>query len=413
MDFLLFVRNTGLEGTMLQTAPLDNHPSVPVKLIQYVKNTLEAVVIDDLKTHLPSVIGEYMRQHQPKSALCMPIRNQGHLLGILYLENQLTMGAFVGDRLDVLQLLTTQAAISLENALLYNTLEQKVEQRTQELYSKNQQLSHTLQELQQTQAQLIHAEKMSSLGQMVAGIAHEINNPVNFISGNISHLKNYFRDLLSGISLYQRHYPQPTTEIQTYFQEKDLDYAIKDVPNLIDSIEQGSQRIQNIVLSLRNFARLDEADIKAVNVHEGIENTLLILQHRLTKIEIIKNYVELPLVSCHAKQINQVIMNVLNNAIDALNEAKITTPTITIRTELSNSLTNSVSICIVDNGTGISDEMQKRVFDPFFTTKTVGKGTGLGLTVAYSIMSTHGGQINVFSKLGQGTEFEIILPIQG
>ncbi|MBE8991737.1 ATP-binding sensor histidine kinase [Nostoc sp. LEGE 12450] len=402
-----------LEGIMLQTAPLDNHPSVPVKLIQYVKNTLETVVIDDLKTHLPSVIGEYMRQHQPKSALCMPIRNQGQLLGILYLENQLTMGAFVGDRLDVLQLLTTQAAISLENALLYNTLEQKVEQRTQELHSKNHQLSHTLQELQQTQAQLIHAEKMSSLGQMVAGIAHEMNNPVNFISGNINHLKNYFQDLLNGISLYQHQYPQPTTEIQTYFQEKDLDYAIKDVPNLLDSIEQGSQRIQHIVLSLRNFARLDEADIKAVNIHEGIENTLLILQHRLTKIAIIKNYTDLPKVSCHAKQINQVIMNVLNNAIDALNEAKITTPTITIRTELSNSLTNSVSICIADNGTGISDEMQKRVFDPFFTTKTVGKGTGLGLTVAYSIMSTHGGQINVFSKLGQGTEFEIILPIQG
>ncbi|MBG1268426.1 trifunctional serine/threonine-protein kinase/ATP-binding protein/sensor histidine kinase [Nostoc sp. WHI] len=402
-----------LEGTMLQTAPLDNHPGVPVKLIQYVKNTLETVVIDDLKTHLPSVIGEYMRQHQPKSALCMPIRNQGQLLGILYLENQLTMGAFVGDRLDVLQLLTTQAAISLENALLYNTLERKVEQRTQELHNKNQQLSHTLQELQQTQTQLIQAEKMSSLGQMVAGIAHEINNPVNFISGNMNHLKNYFQDLLDSISLYQQQYPQPTSEIQAYLQDRDLDYVIKDIPNLLDSIQQGSQRIQHIVLSLRNFARLDEADIKAVNIHEGIENTLLILQHRLSKIQIIKDYNDLPQVSCHAKQINQVILNILNNAIDALNEAQITTPTITIRTKLSNSLTKSVSIHIADNGTGISEEIQKRVFDPFFTTKAVGKGTGLGLAVAYSIMSTHGGQINLVSKLGQGTEFEIILPVEG
>lgn len=403
---------TTLDGTVLQTAPLDNHPDVPIKLIQYVKNTLETVVIDDLKTHLPNVIGEYMRQYQPKSALCMPIRNQGKLMGILYLENQVTMGAFVGDRLDTLHLLTTQAAISLENALLYNTLEQKVEQRTQELHNKNLELSHTLQELQHTQAQLIHAEKMSSLGQMVAGIAHEINNPISFIYGNITHLKDYFHDLIDGINFYQQEYSQPTTKIKNYLQEKDLDYVIKDVPKLMNSMQDGSERIQKIVLSLRNFARLDEADIKPVNIHEGIENTLLILQHRLHDIAIIKEYADLPLVSCHAKQINQVIMNILNNAIDALNEAQITNPTITIRTEISNSLPKSVSIRIADNGKGISEEVQKRVFDPFFTTKPVGKGTGLGLAVAYSIMSTHGGKINLVSQLGQGTEFEMILPIQ-
>jgi signal transduction histidine kinase len=254
---------------------------------------------------------------------------------------------------------------------------------------------------------------MSSLGQMVAGIAHEINNPINFISGNITYLKEYFQDLLEGINLYQLQCPQPTIEIQAYFHDRDLDYAIQDVPNLLASMQQGSERIQNIVLSLRNFARLDEADIKAVNIHEGIENTLLILQHRLSEIEIIKDYAELPQVNCHAKQINQVIMNILNNAIDALNEVQITTPTITIRTALSNSLTKSVSIRIADNGIGISSEIQKRVFDPFFTTKAVGKGTGLGLAVAYSIISTHGGQINLISKLGQGTEFEIILPVEG
>ncbi|MBO3460232.1 trifunctional serine/threonine-protein kinase/ATP-binding protein/sensor histidine kinase [Aetokthonos hydrillicola Thurmond2011] len=413
---------TTLEGTILQTVPLDNHPDVPIPLIQYVKNTLETVVIDDLKANLPNLIGEYMLQHQPKSILCMPIRNQGQLLGILYLENRVTTGAFMGDSkaqpakrnsLDMLQLLTAQAAISLENALLYKTLEDKVEQRTQELHKKNLELSDTLNQLQHTQAQLIHAEKMSSLGQMVAGIAHEINNPITFIYGNITCLREYFQELLDGITLYQRQYPQPTTEIEAYLKSTDLDYLRKDLPKVLDSIKQGSQRIQDIVLSLRNFARLDEADIKPVNIHEGIENTLLILQHQLSGIDIIRDYAELPQVNCHAKQINQVIMNILNNAIDALNEAKITTPIIRIRTELKNSLTNNVSIRIADNGTGISEEVQKRAFDPFFTTKPVGKGKGLGLAVAYSVIASHGGQINITSKLGQGSEFQIILPILG
>ncbi|MBU7584998.1 MAG: AAA family ATPase [Nostoc sp. TH1S01] len=403
---------TTLAGTQLQTVLLDHHPNLPIKLIHYVKNTLETVVIDGLKTSINILIGEYMRQHQPQSALCMPICHQGKLLGILYLENQVTTGVFVGDRLDVLKLLTSQAAISLENALLYHTLELKVEQRTQELHTKNQQLSHTLQELQQTQAQLIHAEKMSSLGEMVAGIAHEINNPISFIYGNIPYLQEYFQELSTGINLYQQQYPQPTSAIQNYLRNRDLDYIIQDAPKLLNSMQNGSQRIQDIVLSLRNFARLDESDTKAVNIHEGIENTLLILQHRLSEIAIIKDYGDLPKVNCYARQINQVIMNILNNAIDALNAANIATPTITIRTHLSHTLNNSVSICIADNGIGISEEIQKRVFDPFFTTKPVGKGTGLGLAVADSIISTHNGRINLTSRLGQGTEFEILLPIE-
>jgi predicted ATPase/signal transduction histidine kinase len=403
---------TTLESTILQTAPLDHHPDVPVQLIQYVKNTLETVVIDDLKTPLQSVIGEYMHRHQPQSVMCMPICQQGQLLGILYLENKVTTGVFVGDRLDILKLLTSQAAISLENALLYNTLEQKVEQRTQELNYKNQQLSQTLQELQETQAQLIHAEKMSSLGEMVAGIAHEINNPISFIYGNITYLQEYFHELLAGIHLYQQQYPEPTIEIKNYLQKLDFDYMINDVAKLLNSMQHGSHRIQNIVLSLRNFARLDESDNKQVNIHDGIENTLLIVQHRLHQVTIIKNYGDLPFVNCHAKQINQVILNILNNAIDALNAADITNPTITISTSIiSNTSIPSVSIRIADNGTGISEEVQKRVFDPFFTTKPVGKGTGLGLAVAYSIVSTHNGKINLVSQLGQGTEFEIILPV--
>lgn len=275
-----------------------------------------------------------------------------------------------------------------------------------------QQFSNTLKRLQETQTQLIQTEKMSSLGQLVAGIAHEINNPVNFICGNLFHINHYTKDLLALIQLYQQRYPKPDPDIQTLIETIDLDFLSEDFLKLITSMEIGVDRIRNIVLSLRNFSRLDEADVKLANIHEGIDNTLLILNHRIKKgIEIIKQYQDLPLVECYPAQLNQVFMNILTNAIDALQtEADSSQKQILVATEITN--TEQIKIRIRDNGPGISNKIKAKLFDPFFTTKPVGQGTGLGLSICYQIVEKHRGKIDVISELGQGTEFVLVLPLK-
>lgn len=248
---------------------------------------------------------------------------------------------------------------------------------------------------------------------MVAGIAHEINNPVNFIYGNVIHAETYFQELFDLIILYQTHYPQPVFAIQAKLEKMGLGFLQEDVQKLINSMKVGADRIRKIVLSLRNFSRLDEAEMKPVNIHEGIESTLLILQHHLkTKadrpdIVLVKEYGELPEVTCYASQLNQVFMNILSNAIDALEQSL--TPTIRIQTKLVND--NEVMVCIADNGMGMSEEVQQRLYDPFFTTKPVGKGTGLGMSICYGIVEKHNGRIEVKSEIGKGTEFVITIPV--
>ncbi|HEY9862966.1 MAG TPA: PAS domain S-box protein [Candidatus Obscuribacterales bacterium] len=273
------------------------------------------------------------------------------------------------------------------------------------------------------QSQLIQAEKMSSLGQLVAGVAHEINNPVNFIYGNLIHAQEYTETLLNLIEIYQTHYPDPPTEIIDFAEEVELDFLIEDFPNIINSMKMGSNRIREIVLSLRNFSRLDEADMKAVNIHEGIDNTLLILQNRLKEnaqhrgVKIVKKYGTIPLVECYVGQLNQVFMNLLSNAIDALQDSGRNCPIIhqqnpdqiTIETELIQQ--NKIRIKIADNGVGMSENVKSNLFNPFFTTKPVGKGTGLGLSISYQIIvEKHRGSIECHSELGQGTEFIIEIP---
>jgi PAS domain S-box-containing protein len=273
------------------------------------------------------------------------------------------------------------------------------------------------------QTQLIQAEKMSSLGQLVAGVAHEINNPVNFIYGNLIHAQEYTETLLSLIDIYQTHYPNPPSEIIDFAEDAELDFLIEDFPNIINSMKMGSNRIREIVLSLRNFSRLDEADMKAVNIHEGIDNTLLILQNRLKEnpqhrgVKIVKKYGTIPLVECYVGQLNQVFMNLISNAIDALQDSGRNCPIInqqnsdqiTIETELIEQ--NKIRIKIADNGVGMSENVKSNLFDPFFTTKPVGKGTGLGLSISYQIIvEKHKGSIECHSELGQGTEFIIEIP---
>ncbi len=298
-------------------------------------------------------------------------------------------------------------------------------------------LEAAMQQLQTTQGQLIQAEKMSSIGQLVAGVAHEINNPVSFIYGNVNHADEYVKDLLFLLALYQEHYPEPVTEIQEEAEAIDVDFLIEDLPKTIKSMTVGAERIQNIVLSLRNFSRTDEAEIKAVDIHQGLNSTLMILQHRLKAtaghqaIQVVKKYAELPLVECYPGQLNQVFMNLLANAIDALEDtldqppSKDYIPTLTLCTEVLQKGPKETPIAggeavnpefiviwIEDNGAGIPPDILPNIFNPFFTTKPIGKGTGLGLSISYQIIvEKHLGKLHCFSTRGKGTEFRIQLPV--
>ncbi|MEM6255921.1 MAG: ATP-binding protein [Cyanobacteria bacterium P01_D01_bin.156] len=281
-------------------------------------------------------------------------------------------------------------------------------------------------QLKQVQVQLVQSEKMSSLGQMVAGVAHEISNPVNFIHGNLAPAKNYVQDLMTLIELYQKHYPQPIFEIQDYVDAIDLDFLQADLLSLLDSLKVGSNRIRDLVLSLRNFSRLDEAEKKLVNIHDGIDSTLVILGNRLKatadhpKIDVVRNYdAALPSVYCYPSQLNQVIMNLLANALDALDDQNLgrsfesikdNPSVIEIVTQIVGE--NRIRVSITDNGPGMDRETLDKLFDPFFTTKPAGKGTGLGLAISHQIITEkHGGQLTCASAPGEGTTFKIELPL--
>jgi PAS domain S-box-containing protein len=542
----------GHQSRLLQSIFVEDSADIPHSLIYAVKRSLQPTVILDATVYPMLMVDPYIMRQQPKSLLCTPILYQGKLLGILYLENNLTTGAFTSDRVEILNLLCTQAAISLENARLYQqaqdtlenlgqteqflrliidnipqsvfwkdrncvylgcnynfaqtsgvelpenvigktdydlswtreesdwyvecdrhimesgqaelniieTLQQadgkqiwsntnKIPLKDKEgnifgilgtseditepkeaqhlLQQQKQQLEQALQELQTMQLQLVQGEKMSALGNLVAGVAHEINNPVGFIAGNIEPAKDYIKDLFALINLYQEKFPNPGLDIQDEIDAIDLNYLREDLPKLLESMKLGVNRIRSISTSLRTFSRADKDYKVPFDIHEGIDSTILILRHRLKAnenrpaIEVVKNYGKLPLVECFAGQLNQVFMNLLANAIDALEqynterslEAILANPNcITIQTRVANS-GEHVLIKISDNGVGMSPEIKERVFDHLFTTKPVGKGTGLGLAIARQIVvERHGGSLSCTSELGQGTEFVIQISTQ-
>jgi PAS domain S-box-containing protein len=390
-----------------------------VESISQKKLSQDIIRIDDVHTMSEQIEQELFLSLGFKTFLSLPINTQSGEIGAFGCINSTKSRPWQDSEISLLLTAADQIAIAINQAELYKQ-SRVAAQLAQE---KAETLEETLKELQATQTQLIQSEKMSSLGQLVAGIAHEINNPINFIHGNINHTSQVTQDLLGLVELYQQYYPEPVPEIEAEIDAIDLGFICEDLPKLLTSMKIGTDRIREIVLSLRNFSRLDQADMKAVNIHEGIDSTLLLLQNRLKaqperiEIPVIKEYGELPLVECYAGQLNQVFMNLLANAIDSLDELLENAqqpqgfvPQILITTEVE---AQFALIRIADNGLGITPEVQQRLFDPFYTTKEVGKGTGMGLSISYKIIvEKHSGQLQCISEPGKGAEFVIAIPLK-
>ncbi|MDZ7958614.1 MAG: AAA family ATPase [Aulosira sp. DedQUE10] len=551
---------------LLNPELIEDSVDVPVGLIHTVKRSLKPAVIIDATVHPQLINDPYIQQQQPKSILCSPILHQGKLLGILYLENNLATGAFTSDRVELLNLLCAQVAISLENARLYAQEQEKSQslqaslaqlkqteaslakereflnaiihnitdgivvcdtsgkltlfnKATREfhglpveslppeewaqyfslyqadgqtplstteiplfrafqgeivenaemviapkhgstrsllasgqaiidswgnklgavvvmrdiserkiaelaLQQKSLLLQQALNDLQNAQLQIVQSEKMSALGNLVAGVAHEMNNPLGFIAASLKQAKPTVADIFEHLKLYQESLPNANDKILNHAEDIDLDYSLEDLPKMIDSMTMACERLKNISTSLRTFSRADKDYKVLFNIHEGIDSTILILKHRLKAnetrpaIEVITKYDNLPQIECFPGQLNQVFMNILANAIDALEESnhrrflediKANPNRIEITTSVRD---HQVKIAIADNGNGMNEQIKEKVFDHLFTTKAVGKGTGLGLAIAHQIVEEkHSGSLFVNSTLGEGTEFVITLPI--
>jgi PAS domain S-box-containing protein len=445
IDRVLIYRFTSdWSGTVVTEAVLPAYPAILGEKIEdpcfrekYIEQYAKGRVrfIPDLEnSDLQPCHIETLQRFAVKANLVVPILQRENLWGLLIAHHCRDTRQWSEFEIELLQQLANQLSIALAQAEL---LEQETQQR-QQLAKQNMTLEQAFKKLQQAQSQLVQSEKMVSLGQMVAGVAHEINNPVTFISGNLIPAHQYVNNLLQLLQLYEQSYPQVNPEIQEAVQDLDIEFIKEDLPKLLASMQMGADRIRKIVLSLRNFSRLDEAEKKRVDIHEGIDSTLLILQHRLKavaqkpSIQVIKNYGILPPVECYAGQLNQVFMNILSNAVDAVEN--VPTPLITITTSIvthhcdnhSNNNGNSstdpsyvmshnpfVVIQIEDNGAGMNEQIQSRLFDPFFTTKPPGKGTGLGLSISYQIIvEKHGGRLSCISTPGQGSAFILEIPIR-
>ncbi|MEM9935185.1 MAG: AAA family ATPase [Bacteroidota bacterium] len=399
--------------------------NIPYSIINYVARTNKVLVLDSAGETSMYSSDVYLNKMNPASLLCYPITHKGSQIAIIYLENRLTQGAFNSERKQVLDILSAQIAISIENARLYEGLDEKVKERTRQLNTKNSELAETISKLQTAQSQLVQAEKMASLGQLTAGIAHEINNPINFISGNILPLQ---RDIQEIKALLMKIY-EVNGEIgleeafknwKEYWEELETEYLFEEIEELMSGIQIGANRTKDIVLGLKNFSRLDEDSFKLADVHEGLDSTLFLLKnHFKERISVEKDYGELQRIECLPGKVNQVFMNILNNAADAIQtkaeelkdspEEKGFSGEIHIHTK---QLVEEVMISFKDNGYGMTEEVKNRIFEPFFTTKDVGAGTGLGMAIVYGIIEQHKGRIEVDSNPMVGTELRVYLPVK-
>ena len=380
---------------------------------------LEIIRIDDFETVADRVERNFFISTGFKSLLDIPLQTQSGKIGVIACVTCGVVRHWSDEEVELLMAVGNQLTIAINQSELYT---QSVDS-ARIAQEQTKQLELALCELKLAQTQLIQAEKMSSLGQMVAGIAHEINNPVSFIFGNLTYTQEYTGNLMKLLQMYRDELPEPPAAIRDEIDTLELDFLLDDLPKMLSSMQVGATRIRDIVRSLRNFSRLDESDMKKVNIHEGIDSTLMILEHRLKAqsvsragtehhcpiIQVVKEYGELPLVECYAGLLNQVFMNIIANAIDVLQEPLQNPGIICIRTEVEGSF---ATIAITDNGVGITDQVKQRIFDPFYTTKAIGSGTGMGLAISHSIIvEKHKGEINCISAVGKGTKFVIKIPI--
>ncbi|MEH2212248.1 ATP-binding protein [Nostoc sp.] len=388
-----------------------NQPEPGKGIIGNIVQSNRAELVNDVQAD-PRLEG----QKNVSAMICVPLRAKERVLGAIAIGTAKT-DSYKAEHLKLVSIFASQTAIAIDKAVLYEQSTQAAVQAK----AQTQKLQQALHELQLAQTQLIQSEKMSSLGQLIAGVAHEINNPVNFIYGNLKYVAEYAQDLLYLLEKYQKFLPVAPPELESELDNIDLEFIMQDFPKLLDSMKLGTGRIVEIVQSLKNFSRHDEAEMKAVNIHDGIDGTLMILHHRVKAdvhrpaIEIIKDYAKLPQIECYPGQLNQVFMNILANAIDALeegieNSGVRSSPQITICTRVIDQ--QSVVIRIADNGPGMKEEVIRRIYDPFFTTKDIGKGTGLGMAISYQIVvDKHGGMLKCRSQPGEGTEFWIQIPL--
>jgi predicted ATPase/signal transduction histidine kinase/tRNA A-37 threonylcarbamoyl transferase component Bud32 len=423
----LFVEGEAIAGReeviVLQHLPYSLSGGIAQVIINYVLRVNKMIVLDDASEEGIFKSDEYVRKNKLRSVLCLPLIFQNKLSGILYLENNLTPGTFTSERVEVLNILSGQIVISIENARLYRnleeynrTLEENVSKRTAEISQQNEKLNQqkeelgkALENLRQSQNKLIQSEKMASLGQLVAGIAHEINNPINFISAGVESLNTNLQEIGQMLDIYHEITPlnveEKLKEIEELKDRIEYKEAISEIDKLIRSIKNGTKRTTEIIKGLRTFSRMDEDIIKTADIHEGLDSTLILLHNRYKgRIEIIRNYGNIPQIECFPSQLNQVFMNILTNAVDAIENKG----TITITTSIKNEI---IQISIKDTGKGIPENLKEKIFEPFYTTKEVGKGTGLGLSISHGIIEKHKGTIEFKSEVGEGSEFIISLPL--
>ncbi|MDJ1168881.1 ATP-binding protein [Roseofilum sp. BLCC_M154] len=368
---------------------------------QYLKGRISAIP-DIYAPQISDCHRDILAQFQVRANLVAPLVKGKELWGLLCIHECGQSRVWSAIEIEFVSQISQQLGVAIQQSDLL----EKTKNQAQEL-------RQTLEQLQRTQAQMIQNAKMVSLGNLVAGVAHEINNPVTFIHGNLDYVQEYAQDLLQLLRNYQQAYPDPVPEIEKSLEEKDIEFIQEDLEDILASMKSGTERIKGIVASLRTFSRMDEADMKTVDIHEGIDSTLVILNHRLRvknnerEIQVLKEYGDLPLINCYPAQLNQVFMHLLNNAIDALYQNNGDDPQIKIKTELEGS---QVRISIADNGAGIPESIHSQIFDPFFTTKPPGKGTGLGLSICYTIIvEKHHGRLWYDSSPEGGTRFTIEL----